>query len=438
MSSTFLWYLQAIEHLSTKSKRICQFEVGVLQIHYCQGIKHSASCLKPIFKLSFQRVNKTIYDRYHNSHHKPKRSKYFWLRRFYLKFFSPARKERRRAILTDFEEDLMDVNPRLLHKKFKSKLLARTVALSFILMIIGGIGPNFFDFSGNHGVEQTIASTEFENRYAEAMLITLDEGFLEKTYSTTEGSKGVKGIFFHTVEPGETVSEIALDYDVPLAFILVNNDIYDPGRVRVGTKLKIANGIIHKVKSNDTVSSIAKKYEAEEENIVDANEDIDSGLLAGTEIVVPGAKKGLSIAANTSRSSGSASKFDIALSQANGKLLFPTVGKYTQYFHSGHPALDIASTGSPPIYSADSGQVSKAQCGWSGGYGCHIMIDHGNGMKTLYAHMRRLDVTVGEYVSRGQIIGQMGNTGRVYGRTGIHLHFEVVIGGIKRNPIAFF
>jgi murein DD-endopeptidase MepM/ murein hydrolase activator NlpD len=205
----------------------------------------------------------------------------------------------------------------------------------------------------------------------------------------------------------------------------------------VGTKLKIANGIIHKVKSKDTLSSIAKKYEAIEEDITEANDSIESDLIAGTEVVVPNAKKGLTVA-NTARGGGSASKFEVALSQANGKLLFPTVGKYTQYFHGGHHGLDIASTSSPPIYAADSGQVMKSQCGWNGGYGCHIIVSHGNGMKTLYAHMRRLDVTVGEYVSRGQVIGQMGNTGRVYGRTGIHLHFEVNIGGVKRNPLAFF
>jgi len=130
--------------------------------------------------------------------------------------------------------------------------------------------------------------------------------------------------------------------------------------------------------------------------------------------------------------------YAIPYTETAGRLLFPTIGKYTQYFSAGHYAIDIANNSSPPIYAAESGVIEKSQCGWSGGYGCHVIINHENGMKTLYAHMRRLDVTIGERVARGQILGQMGNTGRVYGRTGIHLHFEVNIDGIKRNPVAFF
>jgi murein DD-endopeptidase MepM/ murein hydrolase activator NlpD len=122
----------------------------------------------------------------------------------------------------------------------------------------------------------------------------------------------------------------------------------------------------------------------------------------------------------------------------SGKLLFPTIGKYTQYFKPGHYAVDIANQQAPENLAADAGVVEKAKCGWNGGYGCYVMLNHGNGMQTLYAHMGKIFVTVGEQVTRGQVIGKMGNTGRVYGMTGIHLHFEVIINGVKRNPIAFF
>ena len=59
-------------------------------------------------------------------------------------------------------------------------------------------------------------------------------------------------------------------------------------------------------------------------------------------------------------------------------------------------------------------------------------------MQTLYAHMNRVDVSVGQYVSQGDVIGQMGNTGRVYGVTGIHVHFEVRVNGVKQNPNNYF
>jgi murein DD-endopeptidase MepM/ murein hydrolase activator NlpD len=81
----------------------------------------------------------------------------------------------------------------------------------------------------------------------------------------------------------------------------------------------------------------------------------------------------------------------------------------------------------------------KASSGtYAGGYGNHVIIDHGNGYKTLYAHMDYLTVSQGQYVSQGEAIGRMGATGRVYGRTGIHLHFEVHQNGVKLNPGGFF
>ena len=119
------------------------------------------------------------------------------------------------------------------------------------------------------------------------------------------------------------------------------------------------------------------------------------------------------------------------------KLVWPTQGKISQGFRRGHYAIDISNRNRPPIFTADSGKVIKASFGWNGGYGNHIIVDHGNGMQTLYAHMQTLAVKVGDEVARGQIIGKMGNTGRVYGATGIHLHFEVRIGGVKKSPLAY-
>jgi len=82
--------------------------------------------------------------------------------------------------------------------------------------------------------------------------------------------------------------------------------------------------------------------------------------------------------------------------------------------------------------------VVKSQCGWNGGYGCVVVLDHGDGFQTLYAHLSELAAAVGDSVGQGSQIGTMGNTGRVYGATGIHLHFEVVDNGVKKNPLAYY
>jgi murein DD-endopeptidase MepM/ murein hydrolase activator NlpD len=110
---------------------------------------------------------------------------------------------------------------------------------------------------------------------------------------------------------------------------------------------------------------------------------------------------------------------------------------YTQYFHPGHYAVDIQTKGGGPIFAAEAGTVIRAETGWNGGYGNVIEIDHGNGLVTLYGHNKELYVKVGDTVARGQEISWMGNTGQVYGATGIHVHFEVRVNGVKKNPLLY-
>lgn len=96
-------------------------------------------------------------------------------------------------------------------------------------------------------------------------------------------------------------------------------------------------------------------------------------------------------------------------------------------------ALDIANGSSPPVIAADAGTVIFSGC-FSWGYGCHIIIDHNNGYRSLYGHLSRRDVEQGNIVSQGQQIGQMGSTGR---STGTHLHFEIRQGSTLLNPQNF-
>jgi len=101
-----------------------------------------------------------------------------------------------------------------------------------------------------------------------------------------------------------------------------------------------------------------------------------------------------------------------------------------QRFHTG---IDLAAPVGTPVYAARAGQVSIA--GWSRfGYGLHVIIDHGESHETLYAHMSRIVVRPGQWVDRGELIGYVGSTGW---STGPHLHFELRVGGVVRNPMAY-
>ncbi|NLC47037.1 MAG: M23 family metallopeptidase [Firmicutes bacterium] len=98
-------------------------------------------------------------------------------------------------------------------------------------------------------------------------------------------------------------------------------------------------------------------------------------------------------------------------------------------FHSG---IDIAVSPGTSVKAAACGRVVYA--GWRSGYGKTIIIDHGQGIRTLYAHNSRLHVKVGQWVNKGQVICASGNTGT---STGPHLHFEVLLNGQPKNPLDY-
>jgi murein DD-endopeptidase MepM/ murein hydrolase activator NlpD len=97
-----------------------------------------------------------------------------------------------------------------------------------------------------------------------------------------------------------------------------------------------------------------------------------------------------------------------------------------------HEGQDLAGAYGSPIYSTADGVVTYA--GWENGYGRLIKIQHAFGIETRYGHLSQIRVDVGQKVSRGDLIGDMGNSGR---STGTHLHYEIRIGGSAVNPMTF-
>lgn len=110
-----------------------------------------------------------------------------------------------------------------------------------------------------------------------------------------------------------------------------------------------------------------------------------------------------------------------------GRRLHPIYGYYRN-----HDGIDIGNPQYPTIYAAGSGKVVFT--GKNSGYGNYVIIDHGNGFRTVYAHLKSYSVKVGDWVKKGQKIAKMGNTGT---STGTHLHFEIQINGVPTNPLNF-
>ncbi len=229
-------------------------------------------------------------------------------------------------------------------------------------------------------------------------------------------------ISVYIVREGDTLSQIAEMFGVSAKTVLWANDIDSPSLIRPGDTLVILpiTGVRHVVKQGDTIASIAKKYKGDVDDILDFNQLASaSDIRVGDTIVVPDgtiAAPAIARSVSPSKTSGSVS--------ASGSFANPLPGaSKTQGIH-GYNGVDLAGVpvGSS-VLAAASGEVIVAKAtGWNGGYGAYVVIKHGNGTQTLYAHLSSVYVVVGQKVSTGAAIGGMGNTGR---STGPHLHFEV-------------
>ena len=127
----------------------------------------------------------------------------------------------------------------------------------------------------------------------------------------------------------------------------------------------------------------------------------------------------------------------MAVSKTGRRLSWPSAGvvssNYGWRWFRMHNGMDVAAPVGTAIKAVKEGRVVYS--GWMGGYGYAVDIDHGNGLRTRYAHCSALKVSVGQQVARGQVIAAMGSTGN---STGPHLHFEVHQNGSAIDPRRFF
>jgi len=271
----------------------------------------------------------------------------------------------------------------------------------------------------------------------------------EGTIADIDRTSSAGRISTYVVREGDSLSAIADMFNVSGNTILWANGI-GKGDLKPGMTLVIlpVSGVRHTVASGDTLQSLAKKYGSDASEIASYN-GLSSAdeLVKGNTVIIPGGELAAAPAKKAAAKKSTASSAKIktggsmgairstgntADASVSGAFTNPAPGgRLSQGIH-GWNGVDIAAPSGTPIYASAAGTVIVSRVGgWNGGYGNYVVIDHGNGVQTLYAHMNTDEVSVGESVSRGQRIGTVGNTGQ---STGYHLHFEVR--GAK-NPFGY-
>ena len=277
---------------------------------------------------------------------------------------------------------------------------------------------------------------------ADQPLIAQDQSIevSDNIFSTQISQKVRSEVVTYTVEKGDTLSTIAKKFDISVDTIKWANDLTSD-TVTTGDTLKIlpVTGIFYKVSRGDTVQTIAKKYNTNAQKIVDfpfndfANPETFT-LTAGQMLIVPDGEIVKPSAPKTIR--------NVYVAQApvgkisGGGFSWPIRGGISQFASWYHMALDITDPFGTPIYAAQDATVERVSVGtYDGGYGNNVWIDNGAGLSSHYAHMRDVNVSVGQQVYAGKtIIGWVGLTGRT---TGAHLHFEIRKNGVLVNPLTY-
>lgn len=252
----------------------------------------------------------------------------------------------------------------------------------------------------------------------------------------------------HTVARGDSIFAIAQEFNIkPETVLWANYETLNdsPDSIRVGQVLNVppVDGVYYQWKEGDTLESVAFDFEVSVDDILNwsgNNLDLSNPVVEiGQYVLVPGGEREFqqwiipTIARGSSGTSSVGSKSCGGGAVGSGGFVWPAGNNFLSGndYWSGHLGIDIAGAEGSPVYASDSGVVTLASGGWNGGYGNVIMIDHGNGYATVYAHLNSINVGVCQSVGAGQTIGSIGNTGNSFGA---HLHFEVREGGGFVNP----
>jgi murein DD-endopeptidase MepM/ murein hydrolase activator NlpD len=233
-------------------------------------------------------------------------------------------------------------------------------------------------------------------------------------------------VITYTVREGDSLWSIAARFGLDVDTLRWSNEdlARNPDLLSVGQELTIlpVKGAYHTVQEGETVEAIALAYGVTPTVIIDyPPNDLQPPypLEEGQKLVIPGGRREL-YWPQPEPSPGS-------------PFAWPVVGQITQGYSEEHPALDLGAPYGSPVYAAQAGTVTHS--GWARtGYGYTVILDHGEGVQSLYSHMKGTWVTVGQKVERGQLIGEVGSTGH---SSGPHVHFEIRVDGERVDPSSY-
>jgi murein DD-endopeptidase MepM/ murein hydrolase activator NlpD len=251
----------------------------------------------------------------------------------------------------------------------------------------------------------------------------------------------------YRVRSGDTLTGIARHFGVSMMTLWWANHLKSKDSLKVGQKLVIppVDGTVHVVVAGETLAKIADIADVSVTDVMSFNGLTDQTVTVGETLILPGGH-GKPIPtpkpqppASNGGGGGGGGGGSVPRQYSGGVFAWPLPGgTISQYFHYGHPALDIAAPYGSRIIAAASGTVIFA--GWkNNGGGYQVWIAHGSGLFTTYNHMSAITVGNGQHVGRGEQVGRVGATGWA---TGPHLHFEVwrneVWGnGYRVNPLGY-
>lgn len=230
----------------------------------------------------------------------------------------------------------------------------------------------------------------------------------------------------YSIARNDTLDSVARRFNVSLDTLISINGVADVRRLQVGATLKVPNidGIVYKVQRGDNLSSIASRNNTTLLDLVDANDLTSHTISPGQNLFIPGARL---------------SSYD--LKKALGTLvIWPVAGRISSSFgyrsnpftgiRQFHNGLDIVARVNSPVRAAMDGRV--AETGYSSIFGNFVIMTHAGSYQTLYAHLNRIDVRVGQTIGQGTSVGLLGSTGY---STGPHLHFGVFKNGSPTDPL---